>query len=136
MNMSDKYDGDDRYLDPDTGILRNKLGLTTQQDLDRAESAFVAVATGELAFSPLMEPKAGPDFSYLRLIHGKLFGDVYDWAGEFRDVDISKGSTRFASFRFIENEGNRLFREMAQKTGSAVFPMRNLRTSPHTSLVR
>ena len=122
MNMSVKYDGDDRYLDPDTGILRNKLGLTTQQDLDRAESAFVALATGELSFSPLTEPKAGPDFSYLRSIHGKLFGDVYDWAGKFRDVDISKGSTRFASFRFIENEGNRLSLEMAQKKWLSNLP--------------
>lgn len=61
--MSDRYDGGDRYLDPDTGILRNKLGITTQQDLDKAETAFVAVATVDLSFRPLKEPTSGPDFS-------------------------------------------------------------------------
>lgn len=123
--MSDKYDGGDRYLDPDTGILRNKLGITTQQDLDKAETAFVALATADLSFRPLREPKSGPDFSYLKLIHAKLFGDVYDWAGQTRDVDISKGSTRFANFRYIESEGNRLAREMAAKNWLRDLPHEN-----------
>lgn len=111
--MSDKYDGGDRYFDPDTGILRNKLGLRTQQDLDLAETAFVTLATADLSFRPLVEPKSGPGFSYLKQIHYKLFGDIYDWAGQIRDVDISKGSTRFANFHDIESEGNRLSLEMA-----------------------
>lgn len=112
--MPNKYDdGSDRYLDPDTGILRNKLGISSQDELDRAEAAFVALATAELSFHPIKEPKNGPDFSYLLAIHGKLFGDIYDWAGKLRDVDISKGTTRFASFRFIQAEGIRLMREMA-----------------------
>lgn len=43
-----------------------------------------------------------PDFddislSALRGIHRYLFQDLYDWAGELREVDISKGVTRFAT---------------------------------------
>lgn len=111
--MSDKYDGDDEYIDPDTGILRNKLDITTQQELDVAEAGFAALAMAELAFHPLQEPKSGPDFSYLLAIHGKIFGDVYDWAGSIRNVDISKGSTRFANHQFIKGEGIRLTKELA-----------------------
>lgn len=41
------------------------------------------------------------DLAHLQAIHKRLFGDVYDWAGEIRTVDISKGQTRFASFQQI-----------------------------------
>ena len=111
--MTDKYDGDDRYLDPDSGILRNKLGIASQVELDQAETAYVALAIAELTFHPIKEPKAGPDFRYLIAIHGKLFHELYDWAGKIRTVDISKGATRFANFHFIESEGLRIANEMA-----------------------
>lgn len=113
--MSDKYDGDDRYLDADTGILRNNLGITSQEELDRAEAIFNVIASAQNAAEPIPESGSGPDFSYLLKIHGRLFGDLYDWAGNVREVDISKGKTRFASFRFIEKEGARLAAEMATK---------------------
>lgn len=113
--MSDKYAGDDRYLHPDTGILRNKLEITSQEDLDRAEAMFVVIASAEIAAEPIPESKSGPGFSYLLKIHERLFGDLYDWAGKIREVDISKGQTRFASFRFIEKEGAKLTAQMAVK---------------------
>ncbi len=49
---------------------------------------------------------------WLCAIHQQLFQDVFDWAGELRDVDISKGETRFCHFEYIENEGNDLMQEM------------------------
>ncbi|MNC26984.1 putative adenosine monophosphate-protein transferase fic [compost metagenome] len=45
-------------------------------------------------------------------IHQQLFQDVFDWAGELRDVDISKGEIQFCHFEYIENEGNDLMQEM------------------------
>lgn len=41
------------------------------------------------------------DLAHLQAIHKRLFGDVYDWAGVIRTVDISKGQTRFANFQQI-----------------------------------
>ena len=111
--MTGKYEGGDRYLDPDSGILRNKLGISAQDELERAETAYVALAITELNFHPIEESISGPDFGYLIAIHQKLFKEVYDWAGELRTVDISKGATRFASFRFIEREGLRIAEKMA-----------------------
>lgn len=49
---------------------------------------------------------------WLCAIHQQLFQDVFDWAGDLRDVDISKGETRFCHFEYIENEGNDLLQEM------------------------
>ena len=77
----------DPYLDPECGILRNKVGARTKVALDDAE--------GDLSFARLMQlmdhpPKATGDLDELRAIHRHLFQDVYVWAGEVRIVDVRK----------------------------------------------
>lgn len=77
----------DPYLDPDTGILRNRLGVRTQHELD--------VVEGDLAWAGMLElleypPPATGDLDELRAIHRELFSDVYEWAGEVRTVDMRK----------------------------------------------
>ncbi len=77
----------DPYLDPETGVLRNKVGARTKVVLDDAE--------GDLSFARLMQlmdrpPKATGDLDELRAIHGRLFQDVYEWAGQVRTVDVRK----------------------------------------------
>ncbi|HGN6566091.1 TPA: Fic/DOC family protein, partial [Neisseria gonorrhoeae] len=52
------------------------------------------------------------DLAHLQTIHRELFGNVYDWAGKIRRVDISKGNTRFANFAFIENESRKLLEKL------------------------
>ncbi len=103
-----KYDGDDRHLYPGSEVLINLLGITDQVELDDAEASIVLLATLEISRAPLQEPAEGPDFAYLQMIHEALFRDIYSWAGTVRDVDISKGGSRFANWRFIEQEGARL----------------------------
>ncbi len=77
----------DPYLDPETGLLRNKLNARTKVTLDDAE--------GDLSFVRLMQlmdrpPPATSDLGELHAIHRHLFQDVYEWAGELRTVDIRK----------------------------------------------
>lgn len=36
------------------------------------------------------------DAAHVRAIHRYLFQDVYEWAGQYRTVNISKGMTDFA----------------------------------------
>lgn len=110
-----KYEGGERNLYPGTNVLINKLGIRDQADLDEAEAAIVLLAAFDLAEKPLPEPSAGPDFSYLLDIHRALFRDVYSWAGQIRDVDITKGETRFANCRHVANEGERLTAELARE---------------------
>lgn len=40
-------------------------------------------------------------FKGLQEIHFYLFQDVFDFAGKIRNIDISKGNFRFASYRYI-----------------------------------
>ena len=104
-----KYSPDDHYIDPVSGIFRNRLGLTKQDELDRVEAAFVAARTIELSGMPdRFGSVARFSLAHMRAIHRHLFGDVYDWAGQLRTVDIAKGATRFANFGFIASEADKL----------------------------
>lgn len=81
---------------PDYLVLKNKLGLRDASALERFErrSAVQRQAEGV--------PEGDFDLRHLRAIHRHLFQDVYDWAGELRTVEISKGGNQFQFRRFIE----------------------------------
>lgn len=78
----------DPYIDPETGILRNKVGARSQRDLDAAEADLAAARAYRLILTNPIKPTG--DLDELRAIHRHLFQDVYDWAGELYTVDISK----------------------------------------------
>ncbi len=48
------------------------------------------------------------DLKHLQAIHAYIFQDVYDWAGELRKVDISKGFM-FCNFLFISEQAEEIF---------------------------
>jgi cell filamentation protein len=50
---------------------------------------------------------AGPGLPHLCAIHRHIYQDVFDWAGQVREVDIYQGDTRFCHFEYIEKEGMR-----------------------------
>lgn len=77
----------DPYLDPTTGVLRNKVGALTRADLASAEGALAFARAVELADTPV--PATG-DLNEFRAIHRHLFQDVYDWAGELRTINMRK----------------------------------------------
>lgn len=94
-----RYDGADSYTYPDTDVLRNKANLTDQGALDAFEADATAIRLLELIAHPI---EGSFDLTHLKAIHRHLFQDVYDWAGELRTVDISKGGSRFGSWALIE----------------------------------
>lgn len=81
---------------PDYRVLKNRLGLHDQVDLDAVERAFVT--------QRLREPMPTGDFdlAHLKAIHRHLFQDIYAWAGELRTVEISKDGHQFQFRRYIE----------------------------------
>lgn len=104
--------GKDPYTYPDCDVLRNLLGIKDQAQLDTLESSFAAIRAAELEVDPI----AGTfDLNHLQETHRRLFGDVYEWAGELRQVDISKGDTRFANAGYLESAGQHLLRQLAKE---------------------
>lgn len=106
----DKYGtGQDPYCYPGSFTLRNRLGIQDDARLAQAEHDLSELAASQIDFS--LPPY---DLAYLKRIHRTLFLDLYDWAGELRTIDISKGDTRFCNTARIEPEANKIFKVLAQ----------------------
>lgn len=80
----------DPYIDAETGVLRNLVGATTYDELRNAEGELAASRMGEL-LEAIDCPMKG-SLEDFQLIHRRLFGDIYDWAGEIRTVEIRKNA--------------------------------------------
>lgn len=76
----------DIYLQDNSRVLKNKLGIIDEAELDRAESI---MANTRMA---LLYNSGFSDFSPAGVcsIHKTIFGDVYEWAGEYRVINIQK----------------------------------------------
>lgn len=70
----------------ENGTLKNKLSITDHDILKSAEK--------DITFSKFLNVNqtfsSKFDISYLKSIHKHIFEDIFDWAGEFRDVPIYK----------------------------------------------
>lgn len=85
------------YRWPESPVLRNKLNIKDQDKLDIVERLHV---TRRIAQDV---PSSGRfDLAHLKTIHHHLFQDIYDWAGEIRQVDINKGGFWFHPHNRIE----------------------------------
>lgn len=101
----DKYDAvNDRYCYQGTNILINKLNIKTMDELEEAEREITAITARRVEFN---HPPY--DLEYMRTLHYKLFSELYDWAGEIRSIDISKGGTRFCNCGRVIAESQKLF---------------------------
>lgn len=90
------------YFWPGTTVLINKRGLTDQNQLDQFESFRAAVREQEIRSGAVAIDRTF-DAQHLRALHGHLFQDVYDWAGQYREVEMSKGRLPFAMPERIES---------------------------------
>ena len=82
--------------------LENKLGLTNAADLAREEERISKKKAAELFENGLLDQLEAGKFSDLKAIHKYLFDEIYDFAGEPRTVNISKGNFRFAPLMYLE----------------------------------
>jgi len=83
-------------------ILTNKLGITDQIELAKAEEKVSKQKAKQLFDSGDINKVEVGKFSGLAFIHGYLFEDIYDFAGKIRDVNIAKGDLRFAPLMYLE----------------------------------
>lgn len=85
------------------GTLINNYNIQNTQQLNILESMLSAKAMYQIL---LKENPRTFDYLMVRRYHYFLFKDIYPWAGEFRNIDISKNDTHFES---IDNINNKLF---------------------------
>src|SRR5271156_2191913 len=104
--------GHDPYLDLAFGVVRNRFGIADAATLEEAEADLVAARSRELSLTPL---KGQFDLAHLKAIHRYLFGDLYEWAGQLRTIDISKGGHLFAHHAHIGNSAAPIFKRLAKE---------------------
>lgn len=82
--------------------LQNKLGLTDELELARAEEKISKTKALELYDTGLLETFPVGTFAGLAKIHRYLFEDIYEFAGQMRSVNIAKGNFRFAPVMYLK----------------------------------
>ena len=82
--------------------LENKPGITDSVELSKAEEKISKKKAVELFDKNIFDKLKPGSCEALFTIHKFLFEDIYDFAGELRDVNISKGNFRFAPVMYLK----------------------------------
>jgi cell filamentation protein len=77
-----------QYADAKETVLQNKLGITDLATLQAAEEKALACAYRDFFRETRTDTPITCDL--LRRIHARIFGDIYEWAGNWRTVWIKK----------------------------------------------
>ena len=84
-------------------MLNNKLGITNEIELSKEEERITKLKALELFdTNKINEFEVGTTKGLID-IHKYLFSDIYDFAGKIRDVNLAKGSFRFAPAMYLED---------------------------------
>lgn len=83
-------------------VLENKLGLNDSVELAKMEEQISKKRAVELFESGRLNDLEAGTFQALVEIHKYLFEQIYDFAGKVRDVNIAKGSFRFAPVLYLQ----------------------------------
>lgn len=103
-------------------VITNKLGITDSPTLAREEERISKKAAARLFEQNLLNNMSSGTWTTLQDIHKILFQDIYDFAGELRTVNISKGNFRFVpviylseAVKTIESMPQNSFDEIVEK---------------------
>lgn len=104
----------DPYADH-SGIFRNRLGITNNDELQHYERLLAASRVLELEQDPI---DGQFDFTHLQAIHHYILQDVYGWAGDLRTSDTGAFGFPHARPQFLRNELDRVFTQIAAEPPS------------------
>lgn len=82
--------------------LSNKLNITDSTELARMEEKISKKKAVELFENGYLYHYEVGTFQMLAAIHKYLFGDIYEFAGKVRTVNIAKGNFRFAPVMYLQ----------------------------------
>ena len=107
-----EYDYDNLYCYKDSIVLKNKLNIKDKDKFFKAEREITSLRTTQSLVNPI---KGNFDEDHLKAIHRFLFSDIYEWAGEIRTINISKGNS-FCQALYIEDFLKKLFKELKNES--------------------
>lgn len=96
-------------------ILENKLNITDQAELARAEEKISKTRAKKMFETGYLDTLEPGTFETLKMIHKYLFEEIYEFAGQLRKVNIAKGNFRFTPLTYLE-EAIKNIEKMSQST--------------------
>jgi cell filamentation protein len=90
----------------------NKLGLEDPELLHEIEAHLLEEAYR--VFIDELQTGTVFDEPYFKSLHRRTFKTLYDWAGEYRTVNMSKAGSIFCQPAYLQAESQRIFTELAQ----------------------
>lgn len=108
MTEEEKFN---QYFIPGTEVLKNKLGIQDQETLRKREREITIEKLTSLYLNPI---PGNFNKDHLKLLHKYIFGEIYDFAGCTRDVDIRKMGDPFLHYPLIDMTLTELLQEMNQ----------------------
>jgi cell filamentation protein len=101
----------DPYVYSGTEVLINKEDIRDQGELEAFERVMTAA---RLEVLPATVPLTQDGY---RQLHRHIFQDVYDWAGEYRTVNIAKGGHMFCLVPYIADQMRQRFATIQAESG-------------------
>lgn len=89
-------------------VLENKLGIRDSLELAKQEEKISKKKAKQLFLDGLLDQQPAGLFETLSFIRGYLFEEIYDFAGNIRDVNIAKGNFRFAPVMYLGSSLNHI----------------------------
>ncbi len=80
-------------------VLRNKLGITSKTEMDRVEALALEKAID--GFLHNFDKQHRFTSADICAMHRTWLAEIYEWAGQYRMVNVSKGDFPFAGARQI-----------------------------------
>ena len=97
------------YIDG-TSVPKNKLNSSDVKFIATIEKKLLLNAYDK--YSKELNTKTILDETYFINLHKKTFASLYDFAGIYRDVNMSKGESQFCLAQYLHTESKRIFAEL------------------------
>jgi cell filamentation protein len=107
---------DPKFYEMGSDVLKNKMGIT--DPLKASEQETIGFIKAEVVFSKKLTKKTRFNSIYIQKIHQMALSHLYEFAGKYRDINLSKAGHLFLPFQFIEMGMNYLDKEFLSKLPS------------------
>jgi len=96
-----------------TDIPKNKLNIKEPNEIHEIENILLEEAYIE--FIAKLDSSTILDETYFINLHKKTFESLYDFAGVYRDVNMSKGESQFCLAQYLHSQSKRIFEELSKE---------------------
>jgi cell filamentation protein len=96
-----------------TDIPYNKLNISNSEELHELERELLEEAY-QIFYNEL-EDHTLFDEVYFKSLHQRTFESLYEWAGHYRQFNMTKGGSRFCQGAYIQSSSRKIFTELKQQ---------------------